>query len=609
MSSLANHWHAYGVIAFTVLAFFLFTRDRIPIPVTSLFVVAALALGFHLFPYSGPHGSIGLAQIFSAFGHEALVAICSLMILGRALMVTGALEPLARVLARLWAFSRVIAMLALLASAMGLSMVINDTPVVVILMPVVIGLALRAGGSASKMLMPMNFAVVIGGMATTIGTSTNLLIVSIANDQGVRPLNLFEFTPLVMGPAVLALLYLWLVAPRLLSDRSGPLAELAPRRFDAVLYVGPRSAARGRTINSVRRMTGNRMQVLRVLRGDRTLAAVEELEVTEGDRLFVNDTSAYLKDYERSLGTTLYDARRVGDLPPEHDPHQAPEQQLVEVVVTEESPLHHRRLKDARFAERFGVVILAMYRPADESSLEGEIPDRVLRSGDVLLVQGTPRRVAALKSEAGVLVLDGSLELPRTRKAPLAVLIMASTVALAAFNVLPIAISSLLGVLVLIVTGCLKFEGLGRGISAEVVLVVVASIALGRALTLTGGADLLGSAFMFAAGSLTPQLVLASVMIFLGFLTNFVSNNAAAAIGTPIALSIAQQIGAPPEPFILAAIVGCNLSFATPMGYQTNVLIMQPGGYVFRDFVRVGGPLVILMIVAFSFQLARAYPI
>jgi di/tricarboxylate transporter len=356
-------------------------------------------------------------------------------------------------------------------------------------------------------------------------------------------------------------------------------------------------------------MTGNRMRVQRVLRGDRTLAAVEELEITEGDRLFVSDTSAYLKDYERSLGATLYDARRVGELPPEHDPNSAPEQQLVEVVVTEESPLHHRRLKDARFAERFGVVILAMYRPADESSLDGEIPDRVLRSGDVLLVQGTPARVSALKNEAGVLVLDGSLDLPRTRKAPLAVLIMASVVALAAFKVLPIAISSLLGVLALIVTGCLKFEGLGRGISAEVVLVVVSSIALGRALTLTGGADLLGSAFMSAAGNLTPQLVLASVMIFLGLLTNFVSNNAAAAIGTPVALSIAQQIGAPPEPFILAAIVGCNLSFATPMGYQTNMLIMQPGGYVFRDFVRVGGPLVILMIVAFSFQLARAYPI
>jgi di/tricarboxylate transporter len=609
VSTIISNPHAWGIIAFTLLAFFLFTRERFPIPVTSLFVVAALALGFYLFPYSGPQGSIGVGQIFSAFGHEALVAICSLMILGRALMVTGALEPVARLLARLWAFNRAVAMLALLTVAMGLSMVINDTPVVVILMPVVIGLALRAGGSASRMLMPMNFAVIIGGMATTIGTSTNLLIVSIANDLGVRPIGLFEFTRLVVGPALLALVYLWLVAPRLLRERNSALAELAPRRFDAVLYIGRKSAAHGRTLHSIRRMTGNLMIVQRVLRADMTLAPTEDMEIIEGDRLVVSDISAYLKDYERSLGAKLYDARRVGDLPPEHAPDRAPEQQMVEVVVTEESPLHHRRLKDARFAERFGVVILAMYRPADESSLEGEIPDRVLRSGDVLLVQGPPARIAALKKEAGVLVLDGTLDLPRTAKAPIAVLIMAAVVALAAFKILPIAISSLLGVLALIVTGCLRFEGLGRGISAEVVLVVVASIALGRALTLTGAADLLGGAFMAVAGSLTPQLVLAAVMIFLGLLTNFVSNNAAAAVGTPVALAIAQQIGAPPEPFILAAIVGCNLSFATPMGYQTNMLIMQPGGYAFRDFVRVGGPLVLLMIVAFSFQLARAYPI
>ncbi len=187
--------------------------------------------------------------------------------------------------------------------------------------------------------------------------------------------------------------------------------------------------------------------------------------------------------------------------------------------------------------------------------------------------------------------------------------VVADLVTLAALRILPIAMSSLLGVLALILTGCLKFEGLGRGISAEVVLIVVASLALGRSLTATGGADLLASGFMSVASGLSPQAVLAAVMIFLGILTNFVSNNAAAAVGTPVALAIAAQIGAPPEPFVLAAIVGCNLSFATPMGYQTNVLIMQPGGYVFGDFVRVGGPLVILMIVAFSIELARVYPI
>ena len=601
--------HAIAVLTLTVVAFFLFTRERIPIPVTSLLIIVALAVGLYLFPYAGPEGELGPRQIFSGFGHEALVAICSLMVLGRALMVTGALEPVARMLARLWAFNRHVALFAVLAVAMGLSAFINDTPMVVVLMPVVIGLAMRAGASASRMLMPMNFAVIIGGMATTIGTSTNLLIVSLAQDHGVPAIDMFEFTPLVIGPAALALLYLWVVAPWLLRGRSAPLAGMAPRRFDAVLYIGPRSRARSKTLAKVRRWTGNKMQVQRVQRGRDPLAATDDLRLLEGDRLVVNDTSAYLKEYERSLRATLYDADRVGNLPPEQHPLLAQDQQLVEVVVSEESPLHHRTLREARFAERFGVVILAMYRPADESSLAGEIPDRVLRSGDVLLVQGPAARISALKDDAGALVLDGTLDLPRTRKAPVAVLIMVAVVLLAAFTVLPISIASLLGVLALILTGCLKFEGLGRGISAEVVLVVVASLALGRALTATGGAALLAGAFMSVASELSPQVVLAAVMVFLGILTNFVSNNAAAAIGTPVALAIAQQLGAPPEPFVLAAIVGCNLSFATPMGYQTNVLIMQPGGYVFRDFVRVGGPLVVLMIVAFSVQLVRVYPI
>lgn len=609
MFDFAANPHAYAVLALTAVAFFMFTRERIPIPLTSLFVVAVMALGLYLFPYSGPAGELGPRQVFSSFGHEALVSICCLMILGRALMVTGALEPVTRLFARLWAFNRHVALFAILAVAMGLSAFINDTPVVVVLMPVIIGLAMRAGGSPSRMLMPMNFAVIVGGMATTIGTSTNLLIVSLAQDHGVPAIDMFEFTRLVAGPAGLALVYLWLVAPLLLRDRPGPLAAISPRRFDAILYVGPRSRARGKTLARVRHWTGNKMEVQRVQRGGESLAALGELRLLEGDRLVVNDSSAYLKEYERTLRATLYDADRVGNLPPEQHPLRAEDQQLVEVVVSEESPLHRRTLREARFAERYGVVILAMYRPADESSLAGEIPDRELRSGDVLLVQGPPDRVAGLKSDAGALVLDGTLDLPRTRRAPIAVLIMAAVVMLAAFGVLPISVASLLGVLALILAGCLKLEGLGRGISADVVLVVVASLALGRALTATGGAELLASAFMAVASGLSPQIVLAAVMVFLGILTNFVSNSAAAAIGTPVALAIAQQVGAPPEPFVLATIVGCNLSFATPMGYQTNLLIMQPGGYVFRDFLRVGGPLVVLMIVAFSVQLVRAYPI
>jgi len=605
---LIDNAHAIAVLAFTVVAFLLFTRERIPIPVTSLIVITGLALGFHLFPYERDGVQIDSSQIFSGFGHEALVAICCLMVLGRALMVTGALEPMARLLARFWAFNRHLALLAVLTTAMVLSAFVNTTPVVVVLMPVVIGLAMRAGGSPSRMLMPMNFAVIIGGMATTIGTSTNLLIVSLAREEGVHSIDMFEFTPLVVGPAALALLYLWLIAPRLLAERPNPLSNIVQRRFEAVLYVGSRSRARGRTVAMVRRWTGNKMTVHRIQRGPESLRPSDGLVLLEGDRLVVADTSAYLKEYEQALGATLYDAGSVDSLPPDQHPLRGQDQQLVEVVVTLESPLHRRSLRETRFAERFGVVILAMYRPSDEASLSGEITERKLRSGDVLLLQGPPERILSLKHEAGLLVLDGTLELPRTRKAPLAVAIMVIVVLLAALRILPIAMSSLLGVLALILTGCLKFEGLGRGISAEVVLVVVASLGLGRALTATGGAELLASGFLGVAGGLSTQAVLAAVMVFLGVLTNFVSNNAAAAIGTPVALAIAQQIGAPPEPFVLAAIVGCNLSFATPMGYQTNVLIMQPGGYTFRDFMRVGGPLVLLMAAAFSIELTRVYP-
>jgi di/tricarboxylate transporter len=608
MTDAAVNPHAISVLALTVVAFFLFTRQRLPIPVTGLIVIGLLALGLHLFPYQGRGGEFGPRQVFSSFGHEALVSICCLMILGRALMVTGALEPVARMLARLWALNRHAAALAILVVAMTLSAFINDTPVVVVLMPVVIGLAMRAGASPSKMLMPMSFAVVIGGMATTIGTSTNLLVVSLARDHGAPPVNMFDFTRIVAGPALLALLYLWLIAPRLLKDRPNPLLSGSPRRFTAVLYIGSESRARGQTLGRARRWTGNRMVVQRVHRGTAFLEPDEGLQLLEGDRLLVTDTSAFLKEYEHALSATLYDADWVAGLPPEGHPLLSQDQQLVEVVVTEESPLHGRSLRDVRFPERFGVVTLAMYRATDDEPLAGEIADRTLRNGDVLLVQGPASRISPLKDEAGVLVLDGTLELPTTRKAPVAVAIMAAVVILAAFGVLPIAISSLLGVIALLLTRCLRFEGLGRGISAEVVLVVVASLSLGRALTVTGGADLLAGAFTSLASGLPPPAVLASVMIFLGLLTNLVSNSAAAAIGTPVALSIAQQLGAPPEPFVLAAIVGCNLSFATPMGYQTNVLVMQPGGYVFRDYMRVGGPLVVLMIVAFSIALARAYP-
>jgi di/tricarboxylate transporter len=613
MTDFSISAHGIAMLAFTVVAFYMFTRPRIPMVITSLTIIATLAFVFYLFPYTSADGKthIGAADVYAGFSHGALITICSLMILGRGLVVTGALEPLARLLARLWQLSSGLALLVLLVSCMLLSSLINDTPVVVLMMPVLMGLAIKTNTSPAKTLMPMNCAVLIGGMGTTIGTSTNLLVVSIAADLGVPRFGIFDFTGTVAIAAAFALVYLWLIAPRLLPDRPPRLAGSSPRIFDAVLYVVPKSYADGRRLTDVRRRVRD-LRLAKIQRGDEVfLMKLPSLKVQAGDRLYVSGTSSDLKEAERVLGATLYSA---GDL--EHPvtgqhPLTGEDQHLAEVVVTAASSLAGRTLKEVRFADRFGVVTLAIYRARGEEDepeqLDRELGDVKVQPGDVLLVQGAGEKLNRIKSDSNLLVLDGTLELPRTNKAPIAVAIMAGVIGSAATGMLPISVASLFGVTLMLLTRCLRLERIGTALSVEVVLLVAASLAIGRSLMDTGGARFLAELFLLLIGWAPPSLVLAALMIFMAILTNFVTNNAAAAVGTPIAVAISQSLGLSPEPFVLAIVFGCNLAYATPMGYQTNLLIMNAAGYEFRDYVRVGLPLVLLMVFLFSILLPLHY--
>ena len=612
MADLSISAHGIAMLLFTGVAFYMFTRPRIPMLITSLTVIGTLAFVFYLFPYQTPDGrELGPADFFSGFSHEALITICSLMILGRGLVVTGALEPVAWVLARLWEISSGLALLVLLVACMVLSGVINDTPVVVLMMPVLIGLAIKTGTSPAKTLMPMNCAVLIGGMGTTIGTSTNLLVVSIAADLGVPRFGIFEFTPIVAQAAAFGLLYLWLVAPRLLPDRPTRLANASPRVFDAVLYVTPKSYADGRKLIDVRRRVSD-LRIQRIQRGDDVfLMKLPSLKLQAGDRLYVSGTSGDLKEGERVLGATLYSAGDLDHPVTGENPLKGEDQHLAEVVITAASSLSGRTLKEVRFADRFGVVTLALYRAREEDAepeqLDSELGAVRLQPGDVLLVQGDGEKISRIKSDSNLLVLDGTLELPRTNKAPIAVAIMVAVIGSAALGMVPISVASLFGVTVLILTRCIRLERIGTAISAEVVLLVAASLAIGKALMDTGGARFLAELFLLVTGWAPPELVLAALMIFMATMTNFVTNNAAAAVGTPIAVAISQSLGVPPEPFVLAILFGCNLAYATPMGYQTNLLIMNAAGYEFRDYVRVGLPLVLLMVTLFAILLPMHY--
>lgn len=282
--------------------------------------------------------------------------------------------------------------------------------------------------------------------------------------------------------------------------------------------------------------------------------------------------------------------------------------QLAEVAVTLGSRLQGQQVGTIRLKEEYGLEILALHSSGDVQDVDSPgLRDRMLQPSDVILVQGAAPDIKHLKVSGELLVLDGTMDLPRTNKAPLSLTIMVLVVLLAAFDILPIEASALLGAMTMLATGCLRWRDATSALSVQVILIIVASLALGSALMRTGGADWLALVFLALATDAPPSLILSGLMLLMAILTNIVSNNAAAVIGTPIAISMAMELGLPLEPFVLAVLFGANLSFVTPMAYKTNILVMNAGGYKFIDFVRVGTPLTLLMWVSLSAILAVAY--
>ena len=602
--------HAVAALILTVVALILFTRDRIPLESSSLLVVILLVLGFQIFPYQGGV-ALRPADFIAMFGHEALVTIIALMIVGKGVETTGALRPLGLYMSRAWSERPKLALLSTLVAAGVLSAFLNNTPIVVMLLPVLVGVSIRTRTPATGILMPMGFATLIGGMATTIGTSTNLLVVGFATELGMPKLEMFDFTLPVLIAGGAGLLFLWLVAPRILPTREPLLSDTSPRIFNAMLHINEGSGTKGKTLSEVLAKTSNRMKVERIQRRDGLFPAkLPSVTIQAGDRLYVRDTPENLKEFETLLGAALHKVPEEDSPSDEGLPFAEVDekQQLAEVVVTRGSLLHHRTLINTNFAARFKLIPLAIHRARMHfTETTADLHNIRLRSGDVLLVQGTQESLNDLKNRGTMLVLDGTVDIPHTHRAPRAVAIMLLVVLAAAMRLLPISVSAVAGVGLMVLSNCLTWRDIVQAISAPVVLIIVASLSLGLALLRTGGADYLAQVFVVLTADLPIPMVLSGMILLMTILTNVVSNNAAAAIGTPIAFSIAQQLGANPEPFILAVLFGANMSYATPIGYQTNLLVMSAGGYKFTDFLRVGIPLTIVMWVAFSLLLPALY--
>ena len=606
---LANpDFHAYAVMLLVVLALILFASERVPLATSSLLILVSLALLFELFPYQGSDGEIQAMDLFLGFGHQALIAVCSLMIAGQALVRTGALEPVGRQLARRWAQSPKLTFLFTLLLAALLSAFVNNTPVVILLLPILISVSLKTEAVASDLLLPMGLATSIGGMATSIGTSTNLLVVAVAADLGMRQFGMFDFAVPAMCAGAVGILYLWFIAPRLLPARDARLPTTSPRMFTAQLRIDEDSIANQKQLSELIERCGGNLEVVHIVRGEKMhkLVAMPDLLLRSGDRIIVQSTPDRLKELETLLGASLFSGDERVD---EEHPLQDATQQIAEVVVVPGSTLDGRTLANIRFRERYQLMVLAMFRSNKWAGKQGteHTEETRLHSGDVLLVQGSIKNINRLKSSRNLLVLDAKSALPISSRAPIAVLIMLGIILTAAFGLLPIALSALCGVLLLLLTGCLKWYDTTRALSAPVILIIATSLAMGTAMVETGGAQMIASAYVGATAGMSPTLIMSGLLAMMAILTNVVSNNAAAVIGTPIAIGVAQQLGQPAEPFVLAVLFGANMSFATPMAYQTNLLVMNAGNYRFGDFVRVGLPLIVLLWLLLTFLLPWLY--
>ena len=583
----------------------MFSRDWIPIETTGLVILATIVSLFFIFPYNFNGNPINPITFFiGSFGNEALITICLLLAVGKAIEINHSLQPLVGFLSTSWLTYPKLSLLGVLLFGAFFSAFINNTPIVVMLIPALIAVSKKAEISSSKILMPMGMATLIGGMSTTIGTSTNLLVVGIANDMGLEQIQLFDFVlPAVIAGSI-GMMFLWLVAPRLLPNDPPRSTKESTRIFVAALYVDADGFTDGKTLVEIQEKAGNDFIIEKIKRSDSLFVAkIPSIMFEAGDRIYVNDTLENLQEYQQLLGLSLFEE----EVAEEAETEIGSEVQLAEVVITSGSFLDHTSLNAQHFSSRFNLLPIAVHSGSTGIELKGEIAAKTLTPGDVVLVQGSLEAIENLKTNSNMLVIENEdLDLG-TKRSFIPLYIMVGVAGLAASNLLPISIAAMLGLIGMLVFRLMKWSDVGNAMNIPIIMLIVASLSLGNALEITGGSDYLAELFVYATSSMSVALILSTLMLLMAVLTNVVSNNAAAVIGTPIAINIAQQLGASPEPFVLAVLFGANMSFVTPIGYKTNLLIMGAGGYKFNDFVKVGLPLAFIMWVAFSIILPVLY--
>jgi len=611
-------WATYALI---IGALVFYALEKWPMEMISIGVVCALLILFHLFPIIDAGGELRLtpARLLQGFANPALITVLALLVIGQGMVRAGVLDVLARWVFRLGGGRQWSSVAMVLAVALAVSGFLNNIPVVVIFIPIMQALATRFGNTPSKLMIPLSYAAVLGGMTTLVGSSTNLLVNSAMIELDVEPFGFFDFSVPGLVMAGAGLVYVLIVAPRLLPSRylrAEDLPSGGGKQFIAQLTVAQESPLVGMGAPGGLFANLPDMTVRMVQRGDQAIlppfegyaARADDVLVVAATRKALTEALARnpgLITPELSIEDVTEAAPQKGRTEDEK-PRRTSSQVMAEVMVAPASRLDGQTLRQVGFHHQTRCTVLGIQRRS--RMIRSRMTDIRLEAGDVLLVQGTADDINALKVNRDVVLMEWSAEeLPALDHARSAAFIFLAVITFAASGLVPIVVATLTGAVAMVAVGALNARQAARAVDPRIVTTIGAALALGVALQETGGAQFIAGALVNAMAGAGPAAILSVFFLVVAALSNVISTKTSAVLFTPIAIDIAIELGVSPEAFAVAVVFAANCSFASPLGYQTNLLVLGPGRYKFIDFARTGVPLIILLWAVFTLFVPQWY--
>ena len=612
------NFHMWFVIALTFILLIFYVTQWLSLEVSSLIVLSSLLLFFHFFPFIGPEDNqvLDIGILLSGFSSPALIAVMCLLVVGEGIVRTGGLEDVGERIAG-FGFHPILTLIFILICVVLLSAFINNTPVVLIFIPILQALSSKSSLSDSETMLPLSFAAIVGGMITIIGSSTNLLISTSLNKLGLRELTFFEITPFGILLASVALIYIFLILPLFLRNKENTIDKSNDygRQYISQFVVPIDSVLIGDVAKLGSFNSLGDIKVRFILRNDKIYYyPFNNYKIDAGDTFIISATRKTLTEissYHPGLfhppliyGLDLQKTRlrEFQDSTESNDENKgkASDTIMVEGMVTPSSRMVGLSIDQFELQQSRKAVFVGIQR---RSGMRDErMTDIRIQSGDVLLLKGTPEQVESLRPERDLVLISGTRgAIPNKTHAKRALLIFGLAIGLAASGLTSITVSAIAAATGMILTGCVNLSQATRALDRNIYLMVGTTLALGTAISLTGAASFISSLIINSLGDSSPIIILSTFFIVVALFTNILSNSACAILFTPIGVSLAVSLGIDPRIFAMTCLFACNCCFATPIGYQTNLMVMGPGQYQFSDFARAGLPLVFLLWLTFTF--------